>query len=177
MKNFILVFAGFLAISSISVSARDLSYRLGAGYSQMSYSVRNDGATTSSLTQGSGINMSYGLAQDFQAGVFFGFADSFDSTAVGPYFRYDIQRLVNTDTLIWNHLNLFIQAAFLMKFGNAIKEGATIQAPTIGFEILPFERNNFAIGSQAGLIIDFVDKNKMNFTRGQLGDVFVKYYF
>jgi len=160
-----------------SADARDLTYRLGVGYQEMSQSVRDKAATDSTLVQLHGLSVSYGIAQDMHAGVWFGFANNFDTAAVGPYFRYDLQRMFNRDTVVWNYLNIYLQVAFLGKMGAEQKKGITLHLPTLGFEILPFERNNFAIGTSAGVVIDFVDKNKISFTQGQFGDVNVKYYF
>lgn len=180
MKNslsLLLLGLSFLLIASSSANARDLTYRLGVGYSQMSYSVRAKAAPDSTLVQNHGLTATYGIAPDMHAGLWFGFSSNFDNAAIGPVFRYDIQRLFNRDTVVWNYLNLFVQGAFLAKVGAEQKKGITFHAPTIGFEVLPFERNNFAISTTAGLVIDFVDKNKISFTQGQFGDVSVKYYF
>jgi len=180
MKNLLLAttfgFVSSLAVTS-PAEARDLTYRLGVGYSQMSHSVRQKGATSSALTEGHGLNVSYGVARDMQVGVWFGFADNFKQAALGPTFRYDLQRLINRDATIWNYLNIFTQASFLAKIGSDQKKGIALHLPYIGFEILPFERLNFAISTSAGLIIDFVDKNKLNFTQAKFGDVGVRYYF
>jgi hypothetical protein len=166
-----------LVLSSTTTEARDLTYRLGVGYSQMSHSVRPKAATTSALTEGHGLHVTYGVATDMHAGLWFGFADNFKQAAVGPTFRYDLQRLINRDATIWNYVNIFAQVAFLGKIGSDQKKGIALHLPYLGFEILPFDRVNLAISTSAGLIVDFVDKNKINFTQSKFGDVGVRYYF
>lgn len=181
MKNFSIslsISLGLIVFMHSESEARDLTYRLGVGYAQMSQSVRTpEGAADSVLTEIHGLHVTYGIANDMHAGIWFGFASNFDVAAVGPTFRYDLQRLINRDATIWNYLNIFTQVAFLGKIGKEQKKGIALHLPYIGFEILPFERLNFALSTGAGLIIDFVDKNKFNFTQSQFGDVGIRYYF
>jgi hypothetical protein len=169
-------FVTTLALNS-AVEARDLTYRMGVGFAQQSMSFVSSGLNTGTRSQLSGVHASYGLAADMQAGIFFGFQDNFDIAAMGPTFRYDLQRLLSRDSSIWNHLNIFSQVSFLVKFGSEIEKGVTLHLPFIGFEILPFEKNNFAISTSMGLMIDLMDETNISFNQAQFGDLSVRYYF
>lgn len=169
------IFGLFVFVSNLQ--ARDLTYKFGVGY-QQSYTnahVKDDGTFPSE--QVNGLAVTYGAAQDLQLGGFFGFMPNFDFAMMGPTVRYNIQRLINRDAGIWDHLNLYVKTAFLAKFGGESKGGITIHAPYLGFEVLPFSSNHFAISSEAGLVIDFVKKNRLGFSQGLLGDLGIKYYF
>jgi hypothetical protein len=176
MKTFTF-FVTSLLLAVSHLEARDLTYKFGVGYRQAytNAHVKDDGTFPSE--QVSGLQLSYGAAQDLQLGGFFGFMPNFDFAMMGPTVRYNIQRLINRDSTIWNHLNLFVATAFLAKFGGESKGGITIHAPYLGIEILPFSTNNLAISTEAGLVIDFVKKNRVGFTQGLLGDLGIKYYF
>jgi hypothetical protein len=180
MKKFFPLVASFFvstfALNS-AVEARDLTYRMGVGFAQQSMSFVPSGLSSGTRSQLSGVHASYGLAADMQAGIFFGFQDSFDIAAMGPTFRYDLQRLLSRDSSIWNHLNIFSQVSFLVKFGSEIEKGVTLHLPFIGFEILPFEKNNFAISTSMGLMIDMMDETNLSFNQAQFGDLSVRYYF
>jgi hypothetical protein len=161
-----------------SVSARDLTYRIGAGWRQESATwVYKDGVANGRAAL-NGLEASYGIARDIQLGAFFGFARNFHFAMVGPKIRYDVQRLFNRDASVWQYLNIFTEAAFYTKFGSSAKTGIVIHAPYVGFEILPFSNNNLAIQMAGGLILDFVGKNSVSFTQNTLGGDFgLKYYF
>jgi hypothetical protein len=176
MKTFAVYFLGALMISS-SIFARDLTYKFGAGYRQVSTTARVNDDGTSPGQHVNGLQLTYGVAHDLQIGTFFGFVSNFDFTMLGPTVRYDLQRLINRDASVWSNLHLFTEFAFFAKFGGNSKAGITLHAPYLGFEILPFGANNFAISTQAGLVIDFVKKNRIGFTQGMFGDVGIKYYF
>lgn len=169
----------FGLISVSSVDARDLTYRAGVGYSQMGMYVVPENGTSANAqyVQMNGVLATYGIAQDLHAGVFFGFQNKLDMSAMGVVGRYDFQRLISRDASIWNHLNLFTQVAFLTKMGRKQEAGINLQVPNLGFEVLPFERNNFALATSFGLVIDFLKKNSITMTQGQFGDVSVRYYF
>jgi hypothetical protein len=168
----------FVLFSSTSVTARDVTYKFGAGYRQAYTNALIDKTTmVAAATQVNGLEVTYGIAKDMQAGAFFGTTGNMDATLLGPTFRYDFQRLIARDAEVWRHLNIFAEIAFLAKFGKEIKSGVTLHAPYVGFEILPFANNNFAILTAAGAAIDFVERNKIGFTQGMFGDVGVKYYF
>lgn len=177
MKYFsLLSIVGVLLATSLE--ARDLTYKIGAGYAQMyTNSLRDKKTNTVSDAQIHGLQASMGIARDMHIGAFFGFKPNFGAMLIGPSFRYDFQRLISRDNAIWEHVNLFGQVAFLAKLGGDYKRGITIHAPTLGVEILPFSNNNLAFHSSAGCVIDLVDKSKIGFTQGLLGDLGVKYYF
>ncbi len=178
MKAIVLLLTlGFGFIFIQSVQARDLTYKVGAGYAQSTIGVKDKTTNAVTLTQLNGLQVTYGVAKDLQAGAYFGFQRNFKTAAVGPFIRYDFQRLISRDATIWKHLNLFTQVAFLTKLGSAQKKGITVQSPYLGFEILPFDQNNFALQTGAGVVFDMVDKTQISFTSGMFGDVGVKYYF
>lgn len=169
---------GAFLVSSSQLEARDLTYKIGVGYSQVfSNSIVPEGQDKGEPSQFNALIGSYGIARDMQIGAFLGFQDNFDIFTVGPYFRYDVHRLLSRDFAAWNHLNIFVQTAFLVKAGDAIKTGLLLQAPYIGFEILPFSSNNFAIQTAAGVVVDLMEDNSVGFTNGIFGDLGVKYYF
>jgi len=185
MKNFsflnLLVFSAAITFfSSISSSseARDLSYKFGAGYKQVYTNgfVNKAGAKLGS-EQLNGLSFSYGIARDFQVEATFAMKRNFDAFLVGPAIRYDIQRLLSESLAAWNHLNIYTQVAFLMKAGDEVKTGILLQAPYLGFEILPFESNDFAINASGGFAFDLMEENMIGFTNGMFGDVGIKYYF
>lgn len=170
----------FLAISfsRAEVDARDLTYKFGVGYKQAytgAYVRDNGGGTTAEQVHG--LQASFGIARDLQLGAFFGFLSDFNLLLVGPSVRYELQRLISRDAAVWNYLHLYAEAAFLGKFGKEAKAGVTLHAPYIGFEILPFSENHFAIHTGAGLVLDFGGNTEVSFTQGLLGDLGVKYYF
>lgn len=175
----ILVSLSFVLLTFSSLEARDLTYKIGAGYKQI-YSngfVDDDTKTTLAPNQLNGIVLSYGIAPDLQVEGYFGFSRSFDSFATGPTLRYDFQRLISRNASIWNYLNLFTQLGFFVKAGTEVEAGIILQAPYFGFEVLPFSQNDFAIQTGAGLTVDLVEDNSLGFTDGMFGDVGVKFYF
>ena len=180
MKKFSLllsVVSGLTLMAQEGLQARDLTYRLGVGFAQQSMSFVPKGGSVGQSSQLSGVHASYGLAADMQAGLFFGFRDGFDVAAMGPTFRYDLHRLFSRDATIWTHLNIFSQASFLVKFGSDIEKGVTLHLPSIGFEIMPFEKNNFAVSTSFGLVMDFMDDTNFGFNQAQFGDLSFRYYF
>lgn len=177
MNKFSLSILAIVSIFSTQAIARDLTYRLGIGYSQATYYYIADQGGGESLSQAQGLDVSYGIAKDTQVGGFFGFTNNFDITLVGATVRYDIQGLINRDSMTWNYLNIFLKGGVYAKLGTEQAKGITIHMPAFGFEILPFERNNFAVGTTFGLIWDFKKKNKINLTQAQFGDLSIKYYF
>ncbi|MDB5036534.1 MAG: hypothetical protein JWQ35_62 [Bacteriovoracaceae bacterium] len=177
MKTILLSSLSLFVFSYQFLEARDLTYKFGVGYQESYTTARVNDDGTSAPAHINGLAASYGVSRELQLGAFFGFVQNFDFTMVGPTLRYNFQRLINRDATVWNNLNLFAELAFLAKFGGKSKGGITIHAPSLGFEILPFTSNNFAISTSAGLVFDFVEKNKMGFTQGLLGDLGVRYYF
>lgn len=173
----------FLVVVSVlffaqSLMARDLSYKFSTGYRQVYTSAKVPKNTKDGTPyQVNGVEFTYGVAKDLQIGGYAGFNEGFDFVMMGPTFRYDIQRLINREASIWQHLNLFTEIKFLAKMGGESESGITIHAPYIGAEIFPFAENNFAISSSAGLVIDFVKDNKLGFTNAMLGDLGLRYYF
>src|SRR5687768_7719569 len=134
MKSFISFFVSlvltFMAFGFFSEGeARDLTYKIAAGYRQAYTSARVNKAKAFAPAQVNGLDASYGIAPDLQAGAYFGFEGNMDFVMVGPTLRYDIQRLFGRDPAIWDHLNLFVEAKFLAKLGKATKAGITIHAP------------------------------------------------
>jgi len=185
MKNFsflnLSLLAAVFTLFSTSYSAteaRDLTYKFGAGYKQV---FTNGFVNKAGVKQGSeqlnGLTMSYGIARDFQIEATFAMKRNFDAFMVGPAVRYDIQRLLSESLAAWNHLNIYTQVAFLMKAGDEVKTGIVLQAPYLGFEILPFESNDFAINASGGFAFDLMEENMIGFTNGMFGDVGLKYYF
>lgn len=161
----------------LQTEARELTYKFGVGYRQATTNARVDDSKAATATQLNGLEGIYGISNDLYAGAFFGFEPNFNFVMVGPKLRYDIHRLINRELEIWSSLNIFVEAAFLAKFGRETKGGLTIHAPYLGFEIFPFTANNFSISTSAGLVLDFVQKNRIGFTNGMFGDVGVKYFF
>ena len=184
MKSFLkrsLVFLSLNVLVLIALEqaqARDLTYKIGAGYSQVFTNafVLKDG-TDGVPRQLNGIMASYGIAQDLQVGGYFGFEDNFDHFMAGPFIRYDVHRLFNRELMMWNHLNIFVQTAFFIRTGGQVETGITLQAPYVGFEVFTFSNNFFSIQTAAGVVIDFMKDNAIGFTNGMFGDVGVKYYF
>jgi len=167
----------FLSLTS-STYGRDLTYKIGAGYRQAySNAAVDDKTGASAPVHLNGIEASYGIAKDLQVEAYFGFTRNFGFVMVGPELRYDLQRLFSRDFAAWQYLNIFAEAAFFTKLGNSSKTGIVLKLPYAGFEVMPFANNNFAISASAGLVLDFVSKNKVGFTQGLLGDLGVKYYF
>ena len=165
-------------ILATSAEARDLRYKIGAGYQQVySSSLVPDGGTEGAPAQWNSIVASYGIANDMSVEATFGYAQKFNSVIVGPAFRYDIQRLLSRNFVAWEYLNIFVKGAFLLKTGKDIETGITLHLPYAGFEILPFKDNGFAISTSAGVVIDFVKDTSVGFTNSQFGDVGVRYYF
>ncbi len=185
MKNFsylnLSVFTAAITLFglvSTGTEARDLTYKFGAGYKQVfTNGFVNKAGVKQNAEQLNGFTMSYGIARDFQIEANFAMKRNFDAFLVGPAVRYDIQRLLSESLAAWNHLNIFTQVSFLMKAGDKVKTGIVIQAPYLGFEILPFESNDFAINAAGGFAFDFMQKNMIGFTNGMFGDVGLKYYF
>jgi hypothetical protein len=172
------LFVGLGASSLGSIEARDMSYKFGFGFKQVySNGFVNKNDAESGSIQLNGLNVSYGLARDFQVDVSFAVNRNFDSFILGPGIRYDIQRLLSESLAAWNYLNIFVQASFFIKSGDKVKTGVLVHAPYLGFELLPFEANDFAVQASAGLAFDFLKKNRFGFTQGMFGDVGLKYYF
>lgn len=169
----------FLTAALSGIEARDLTYKFGVGYRQAFTNIFVGKGTHADQenVQMNGLEASYGLAKDIQVGAFYGFGGNFHRNLLGPKLRYDFHRLFNRDAAVWNHLNLFTEVSFLVKYGSRVETGITMHAPDIGFEILPFDNNNFAILTAAGLVIDMNKTNRVGFTNGMFGDVGVKYYF
>lgn len=185
MKNFsflnLFVFTTaltFFALVQTKSEARDLTYKFGAGYKQFFTNgfVDKSGAKQSS-EQLNGLSLSYGIARDFQIEASFAMKRNFEAFLVGPGLRYDIQRLLSESLAAWNHLNIYTQVSFFMKAGDEVKTGIVLHAPYLGFEILPFESNDFAINASGGFAFDLFKKNMIGFTNGMFGDVGLKYYF
>ena len=171
------IIVGFL-VTPFSLSARLLTYKTGFGYRQAYTNAMVDqGSNTIQSRQVNGLEITYGVAPDMQAGFYMGFLGNFDFTLFGPKFRYNIERLLSRDEGTWKYLNLFVEGAFLGKFGGKTKSGLTLHLPYMGFEVLPFADNNFAISTSAGLVVDLIQENRIGFTNGIVGDVGVKYYF
>lgn len=173
--------SGILAVllsSSASVEARDLTYKFGVGYKQVFTNgfVAENGAV-GGAEQLNGIHVSYGIARDFHVDVNFATRKNFDAFVLGPSVRYEIHRLVSQSLAAWNHLNIFVQSGFMVKAGDKVKTGLVLQLPYIGFDILPFEANDFAITASAGFAFDLLEENMIGFTNGMFGDVGLKYYF
>ncbi len=163
---------------STEVSARDLTYKFGAGWRQSSTTAHvNKAGTAFEARQLNGLEVSYGVARDLHLGGFFGFLGNFDFAMAGPKFRYELHRLIDRDAAAWKHLHLFTEVAFLAKFGSEAKSGICLHAPYLGIEIYPLADARFAITTAAGLVIDFVEENRVGFTQGLLGDIGIKYYF
>jgi hypothetical protein len=179
MKNLILVLSVFVVTTMVGeTQARDLTYRLGVGYAQMSqYFVEDSQNGRRELIQLNGIQATYGIARDMQVGAWFGMKEGFDVAGAGGLFRYDFQRLFSRDASLWDHLNLFGQVAMIAKLGSEQKSGVSLHAPTLGFEIMPFTRNQLAIATSFGLVIDFGGESNMSMTQSQFGDVGIRYYF
>jgi|GEM_PF-3896246 len=172
----ILVF-GLSGLAS-SAQARNLTYKYGFGYQQVySNGFVADNGGGSSATQLNGMTATYSLAKDMQAGAYFGFERNFDAFMAGPTFRYDFQRLIHRDFSLWNHLNLFVQTALLIKAGRQTKTGLVLQVPDLGFEVFPFSNNDFSILSMAGLTVYLMEDNMIGITNGMFGDVGLRYYF
>jgi hypothetical protein len=162
----------------VETHARDLTYKGGFGYTQVfSNSVVPKGTNQGVPRQINGLMGSYGIANDLQLGAFLGFEKNFDHFMVGPFVRYDIHRLLNRELMLWNHLNIFIQTAFLLRAGGEVEVGLTFQAPYVGFEIFPFTNNFFSIQTAAGVVVDLMKDSAFGFTNAMFGDVGVKYYF
>lgn len=181
MKNIslaILCIVTAILVSSGSF-ARDLTYKFGVGYKQIYTNGFVDDTTKAmgAPQQLNALQFSYGLAKDFQVGAVFGFQRDFDAFMAGPSIRYDLQRLIYRDAFLWDYLNIFTQAAFLLKSGGDVKTGLTLHLPYIGFEIMPFKEVNFAIESSAGLTIDLLEKSALGFTNSMFGDVGLRFYF
>jgi hypothetical protein len=170
-----LVLVGFFSIPQLE--ARDLTYKFGTGFRQSYTGARVSDAGVVTAEQVSGLEVSFGFAPDLLLGGFVGFLPNVDFAMTGPSLRYNFQRLLNREASIWNHLNLYAQADFFIKFGRKSESGLTLHAPYLGFEVFPFEANHFSISSQAGLVLDFVKANRFGFTQGLLGDLGIKYYF
>ncbi|PIR23262.1 MAG: hypothetical protein COV44_03720 [Deltaproteobacteria bacterium CG11_big_fil_rev_8_21_14_0_20_45_16] len=180
MKSIPTIFAIFATLVSFNfVEARDLTYKFGIGYQQMSTNGFVPDGTTRSANpeQLNGVAATYGIAKDIQVGGYFGFHRDFDSFLAGPTFRYDFERLIVRDPSVWRYLNIYGQVGFFIKAGGDVETGITLHAPTIGLEILPFESNDLAILSSAGAVIDFMEDNSIGFTNGMFGDVGVRLYF
>jgi hypothetical protein len=124
-----------------------------------------------------GLELSYGIAKDMQAGVAFGFLRNMHAALLGPELRYDIHRLFDRSEESFKYLHVFLEAKFLAKFGGEIKSGIVFHAPYLGIEILPFSNVDFAILSSGGLVVDMVEKTYFGFTNSMFGDVGVRYYF
>ncbi len=166
-----------MSIVATPLFARDLTYKVGLGYRQAT-TVQVDKATNAERRiQLNGLDLSLGVGPDLHLGLYFGAEPNLDFAALGPKVRYDMQRLIDRDNAVWTYLNIFLEGAFMAKFGRESKAGVTIHAPYLGFEIMPFANNGFAILTSAGAVFDFVAKNRVGFTQGMFGDVGVKYYF
>jgi hypothetical protein len=169
---FSILFFGYSGI----LEARDLTYKIGAGYKQISTNGFSGGGPDTS-NQINGVSMSYGLAQDMMVEGFFGMTQNFHQFIVGPSFRYDIHRLITRDSRFWEHLNLFSVVGFFYKGGSEVDSGIMLQLPNVGVEIFPFRDTHFAIQTQAGINIDFVEESMIGFTQGMFGDVGIRFYF
>lgn len=178
-QNFLIaIFCVSLAFVGSSAEARDLTYKIGFGYEQISTNgFVDDSGLERDSEQLHGLGVSYGVAEDMMVDFRFAFGRNFDRVIVGPSFRYDFQRLFSRHPNAWQHLNIYVKAAFFVKAGDKVKTGVSVHAPYLGFEVFPFESNHFAISSQAGLVIDFVEKTSFGFTQGLLGDLGVRFYF
>jgi len=181
MKNLVtvLVFVLTFAFLANEANARDLTYKFGVGYKQIYTNGFVDDATQAmgAPQQLNALQVSYGIAKDFQVGVLFGFQRDFNAFMAGPSLRYDLQRLIYRDAFLWDFLNIYTAAAFMLKSGGDIKTGLTVHLPYIGFEVMPFKEVNFAIESSAGLTIDLIEKSSIGFTNAMFGDVGLKFYF
>jgi len=160
-----------------TLDARDLTYKIGAGYKQVYTNGFAKGEEVSGPTQVHGLVGSYGIASDLMIEAFLGFTPNFNQFVMGPSLRYDFHRLLVREARFWEHLNLFAQASFFIKGGSDSDMGIVMQLPYVGFEIFPFSGNNFAIQTAAGVTIDLISKNRFGLTQGMFGDVGVKYYF
>lgn len=168
----------FFVLFVHQVSARDLTYKFGAGWKQFYTNARVDERSRAvSSLQLSGLDFSYGVAKDLQVGAYFGFLSNFDFAMAGPSLRYEFHRLINRNLDLWKHLHLFTEVAFLAKFGNESKSGICLHAPYFGLEILPVEAVHLSVTTSAGLVIDFVNENSLGFTQGLIGDLGIRYYF
>lgn len=171
----------FLALASLglrSLEARDLTYKFGFGYEQISTNgFVSDQGVEGNPVQLHGLTFAYGVANDMMVDLKVAMGKNLDNLIVGPSFRYDFQCLFSRNPASWDHVNIFVKAAFFIKTGDQVKTGITIHAPYLGFEILPFDSNHFAILTQAGVVIDFVEENMIGFTNGMFGDVGVRFYF
>src|SRR4051812_8974118 len=87
-----------------SVHARDLTYKLGVGYRQASIMEVDDKTQAQHELQLNGLEATYGVARDFQAGAYLGFDRNFDFCAMGPTIRYNVQRLLNQDAAVWTYV-------------------------------------------------------------------------
>lgn len=178
MKKILLLSVISFCVSGFAqVEARDLTYKVGLGYQQAFTGAYVRDSGVSSAEQIHGLQASFGIARDLQLGAYFGFLGDLDLIMVGPSIRYELQRLISRDAAVWNHLHLYTEVSFLGKFGKDAEAGVTLHAPYIGFEILPFSENHFAIHTGAGLVLDFGGNAELSFTQGLLGDLGVKYYF
>lgn len=168
---------GFAAVAS-SLEARENSHKFGFGYRQATATwIHDDAARSAERVQVNGIEASLGLGSDVAVGAYWGMERNMHFMMVGPKVRYDFNRLITRDTFVWQYLNFFTEVAVLAKFGGEAKGGVCIHAPDIGFEIMPFSNNGFAILTSAGFVLDFGSRSRANITQGMFGDVGVKYYF
>lgn len=160
-------------------SARDLSYKVGAGFRQFYSNAFLDKDTKRERAehQINGVELSYGISKDMQAGVAFASLANLHAALLGPSLRFDLHRVLERNEEAWKHVHVFAEAKFLAKFGNEIKSGITIHAPYLGIEILPFAGVDFAILTSGGLVIDFVEKSYWGITNSMFGDVGLRYYF
>lgn len=179
MKFFSFLGLLFVTLCFSSLEARDLTYRFGAGYQQIFTNgfVPDGGNSVGAPTQLNGISASYGIARDMHIEAFAGFQQTFDLFVLGPGFRYDFQRLIYRDLSVWRYLNMYVKAAFMLKGGDQVETGIVMHLPYVGFEVLPFDSNNFAIHTSAGVAIDLLEDSQVGFTDGMFGDVGVKMYF
>src|SRR5258708_5178838 len=113
MKNLFYFVSGLFLIS-ISVEARDLSYKFGVGYREAFTTARvnDDAGPTAAPTQINGLEATYGITRDVLLGGFFGFVENFNFAMMGPTVRYNFERLINRDATIWNNLHLFTEVSF-----------------------------------------------------------------
>lgn len=171
------IFSSLLFFGQGDLQARDLTYKYGVGYKQVSTNGFVVNGVAQEPSQINGLSVSYGIARDMMVEGFFGMTKNFNQFMVGPSFRYDLHRLIVRDSRFWDHLNLFALASFLYKGGSDVDSGITLQLPNVGVEIFPFRDTHFAIHSSAGVNIDFVEKSEIGFTQGMFGDVGLKLYF
>lgn len=176
----VLVFSFVLSfVFSSQTEARDLTYKIGAGYKQLFTNgfVLDKGRGTQGAQQLNGLVASYGAARNLAIGGYFGFTRNLDAFIAGPSARYYVQSLIYQDPSVWKNLNLFTEVGFYLKTGGKIETGILVQTPSIGFEILPFDNVDFAIEASAGVVVDLLEDSMIGFTNGMFGDVGLRFYF